>query len=261
MTASVDTHGMKGALFSAAEREKMYVGTLQFYLDTICRDPRQKIVFCDNSGWDLDSIRAKVGRRTDAIEWLSLAPDNFDVSRGKGCNELILMTQAAERSRLIRESGAFFKVTGRYPIYNLGYLVKRASKSIYKDGIKWYCDIKDHPIYDWCRLGWAGHDFDARLYGVERTFFLSRLAPLVLKVDDYPYESTLEAMFFDALKGDLCGEPIVDRFPREPRFGGRAGHRNGARNWTWSEDNDSLLERTKRLVGNMIRIFVPGLKF
>ena len=27
MTASVDTHGMKGALFSAAEREKMYVGT------------------------------------------------------------------------------------------------------------------------------------------------------------------------------------------------------------------------------------------
>ena len=60
MTASVDTRGMKGALFAEAEREKMYVETVRYYLDTICRDPRQKIVFCDNSGWDLASLREKV---------------------------------------------------------------------------------------------------------------------------------------------------------------------------------------------------------
>ena len=61
MTASVDTRGMKGAMFAATEREKMYVESVQFYLDTICRDPRQKIVFCDNSGWNLASLREKVG--------------------------------------------------------------------------------------------------------------------------------------------------------------------------------------------------------
>ena len=60
MTASVDTRGMKGALFAASEREKMYVETVRYYLDAICRDPRQKIVFCDNSGWDLASLREKV---------------------------------------------------------------------------------------------------------------------------------------------------------------------------------------------------------
>ena len=140
MTASVDTRGMKGALFAAAEREKMYVETVRYYLDTICRDPRQKIVFCDNSGWDLASLRAKVGRPSDAVEWLSLDPNDFDISRGKG----------------------------------------------YKD--------------------------------------------------------------------------VIDRFPREPHYGGQAGHaHNGG--WTWSADHDCPLERAKRLVGNFIRIFLPGLKF
>ena len=61
MTASVDTRGMVGALYAATEREKMYVETIRYYLSTVCHDPRQKIVFCDNSGWDLDSICEKVG--------------------------------------------------------------------------------------------------------------------------------------------------------------------------------------------------------
>ena len=61
MTASVDTRGMVGALYAATEREKMYVETIRYYLSTVCHDPRQKIVFCDNSGWNLDSVREKVG--------------------------------------------------------------------------------------------------------------------------------------------------------------------------------------------------------
>ena len=61
MTASVDTRGMANGRYSAEEREKMYVETIQYYLNTICRNSDQRIVFCDNSGWDMQSIREKVG--------------------------------------------------------------------------------------------------------------------------------------------------------------------------------------------------------
>ena len=258
MTASVDTRGMKSGMFTAAEREKMYVETVRFYLDTICRDPRQKIVFCDNSGWDLTSLRTKVGRPSDAVEWLSLDPNDFDISRGKGYNEMILMSQAVERSKFIREAGAFFKVTGRYPVYNLGYLVKRASKAIFADGIKWYCDIKDHPIYDWLRLGWNGHDADARLFAVTNDYYREHLAPLTEQNDEYGGLS-IEQIFFRAAKA-ADPKDVIDRFPREPHFGGQAGHRNSGA-WTWSENHDCPIERTKQFVGNCIRIFIPWLKF
>lgn len=257
MTASVDTRGMKGARFEAKDREKMYAEALRFYLDTICRDPRQKIVFCDNSGWDLASLRAQIGERADAVEWLSLDPKDFDISRGKGYNEMILMTQAVERSQFIREAGAFFKVTGRYPIYNLGFFVKRASRAIYKDGVKWYCDIKDHPIYDWLRLGWNGHAFDCRLFGVTNAFFLEKLYPLTEQCNDATGD-LLEGVLFHAVKATDPTD-VVMRFPREPHFGGVAGHVVDA--ISWSSRQDCAKEKVKRFVGNCIRIFLPGLKF
>ncbi len=259
MTASVNTRGMKSAMFTAREREKMYAETVRFYLDTICRDPRQKIVFCDNSGWNLASLCERVGRATDAVEWLSLDPDDFDVSRGKGYNEMLLMTQAVERSAILREAAGFFKVTGRYPIYNLGYFVKKASKAIYADGVKWYCDIKDHPIYDWLRLGWNGHDADARLFAVTNDYYMANLAPLASQCDDHEDGRSIESVFFCAAKAANPTD-VIDRFPREAHFGGRSGHRNSGC-WTWSEDYDCPLERAKRLLGNFIRIFFPWLKF
>ncbi len=259
MTASVDTRGMKGAMFAAQDREKMYVETIRFYLDTLCHDPRQKIVFCDNSGWDLASLREKVGGTSDAVEWLSLDPNDFDISRGKGYNEMLLMMQAVERSHFIREAGAFFKVTGRYPIYNLGYLVKRASRAIYKDGIKWYCDIKDHPLYDWLRLGWNGHDADARLFAVTNDYYRTHLAPLTEQNDEYSGIS-IEHIFFRAVKA-ADPKDVIDRFPREPHFGGQTACGNSTPTWTWNPNQNCPLERAKRFVGNCIRIFLPWLKF
>ena len=257
MTASVDTRGMAGALYAAQDREKMYVETIRYYLSTICRDPRQKIVFCENSGWNLESVREKVGDTGDAIEYLSLDPNDFDVSRGKGYNEMILMRQAIERSKFIREAGGFFKVTGRYPIYNVGYFVKKASTAIFEKGKQWYCDIKDHSIYDWLHLGWCGHAFDCRLFGVTNDYFLRHLVPLTDECNDYG-GMLLEEVLFKAVKA-ADPKDLVVRFPREPHFGGLAGHHIDA--VSWSQKQDCPKEKIKRLVGNCIRIFIPGLKF
>ena len=260
MTASVDTRGMPSGAFAATDREKMYVESVLYYLKTICRDPRQKIVFCDNSGWNLESVREKVGDTGDVIEWISLDPNDFDVSRGKGYNEMILMRQAVERSKFIREAGGFFKVTGRYPIYNVGYFIKKASKAIFENGKKWYCDIKDHSIYKMLGLDWCGQHFDARLYGVSNDFFMERLVPLTSQCNDYVGGRYIENVFFEALKA-TSPELVVDRFPLEPHFGGREGISGPSSYWTWSVYHDSPLERVKRLVGNCIRIFIPWLKF
>ncbi len=257
MTASVDTRGMKCARFAAEEREKMYIRAVRYYLDTICRDPRQKVVFCDNSGWDLASFRAKVGRGAERIEWLSLDPNDFDISRGKGYNEMILMRQALERSPAIRAAGAFFKVTGRYPIYNLGYFVKKASKAIYAHGKKWYCDVKDHPIYEWLHLGWNGHSLECRLFGVTNDFFCEKLVPLTEECNDAEGKE-LEGVLLRGLKR-MSLEGIVTRFKREPHFGGVAGHYIPS--IAWSEDQDCFKEKFKRALGNFIRIFMPWLKF
>jgi hypothetical protein len=263
MTASVDTRGMAGALYAAQDREKMYVETIRYYLSTICRDPRQKIVFCDNSGWDLNSVRGKVGDAGDVIEYLSLDPNDFDITKDKSYNEMILMRQASERSNFIREAGGFFKVTGRYPIYNLGLFVKRASKAIFKDGKVWYCDHKDHPLYKWFGLNWCSKYYEARLYGVTSDFFRESLFPLMLQKNPQDYSRgvySIELSFLRALE-TTPKESVVDRFPREPHIGGVAGHQNKAKSWTWSENHDSPLEKAKRFVGNCIRIFIPWLKF
>lgn len=37
LTGSVDTRGMKGAEFSAEEREKMYIDTLNYYISDLSK--------------------------------------------------------------------------------------------------------------------------------------------------------------------------------------------------------------------------------
>lgn len=155
MTASVSTRGMKGACFTDDERERMYLNALSYYLLAL---PDAKIVFAENSGWNLEDFARKLPeecrRRLGDVEFISLPIDLFDNSRGKGYNETIIMHEAVLRSKFIGEAGQFFKVTGRYPIYNLGYFLCKAEKALAK-GCEIYCDIKDHKLYDWLGTGWT----------------------------------------------------------------------------------------------------------
>lgn len=196
MTASVSTRQMKGACFTDAERERMYVDALSFYIENLLSNKERKIVFAENSGWDLSSLIGKLPPfDSSQIEFISLPVDLFDVSRGKGYNELLLINEALKRSRFIKDSGAFFKVTGRYPIYNLEYFLRCAEKRIFREGFSLYADIKDHRLYDWLGLGWCGHSFECRLFGVENAYYLDHIAPLYRECNDYTGK-LLEAVLF-----------------------------------------------------------------
>lgn len=257
MTAAVSTRGMKGAMFSDDEREKMYAGALQFYCDSLLKQYSDaKIVFVENSGWDLDKIKNKLSdgdNYVNRIEFISLDYNDFDISRGKGYNEVGIIDQAIEKSKYIKDSKAFFKVTGRYPIYNIEYLLKKASKRI-DEGYQLYGDVKDHKIFDWIGNGWCGHAFECRLFAITNQLWLNEVSPLKDWLDDEKGK-LLEEVMFNALRNVDVKKSL--RFKQEPHFGGIEG---SDVNVSWqARDHSSLRAKIKRGIGNVNRIFLPWL--
>lgn len=268
MTASVSTRGMKEAYYSAEERELMYIETLNYYIKTIMSNPGQCIVFAENSGWDLEHLKAQLNHfDPDRLTFISLHPDLFDISKGKGYNELLMMNLAIEESEIIEQAGGFVKVTGRYPIYNLPYYVEKATEAL-DNGKVLYCDVKDHRIYDFLRLGWTGHSFYSVLYGVSNEYYLHNIGPKYKVLNDYDnrlVEGMLYQLIVDESKngrnrwrGEI-GDKIIARFKREPVCGGLQGSRMTA--WSFSADQNSLKSKVKRWIGNSFRILLPWVWF
>ena len=227
MTASVSTRGMKNAYYSDEERERMYVETLNYYIKHLMSDVRQSIVFCDNSGWDLNHLMLNLlnldSYDSNRLTFISLPPESFDISKGKGYNELLMMNMAVSKSQTIQDAGGFVKVTGRYPVYNLPYFVKKATEAL-KDGKVMYCDVKDHHIYDWLRLGWSGHSFYSVLYGVSNEYYMQNIAPKYKILNDYD-GPLVEEMLYQLMneesshgkskwRGEIGDGKIIARFKR-----------------------------------------------
>lgn len=121
LTASVDTRGMKGAMFTAEQRERMYVDTLIYYIRLFeCRQAYATILFVENSGWNLDRISRHV-RKSSFVQthYVALDPNDFDLSKGKSYNELLMMQKVVEHSQIIGQEGRFVKLTGRFPLLNI----------------------------------------------------------------------------------------------------------------------------------------------
>lgn len=266
MTASVSTHGMKGARYTDQEREQMYIGALSYYLyNLMTSDPQQKIVFAENSGWDLNRLKTALSEYDiNRVEFIALPKEAFDISRGKGYNELLLINMAIEKSAAIQERGAFFKVTGRYPIFNLSYFIRKASDALGK-GVEFYCDVKDHRIFDLLQLGWCGHSVDARLFAVNVPYYQQHIGCRYQELNDYSGH-LLEGLLFQDVKraygtgknrftGVVGNGKIMARFSREPVFGGLEGSMIDA--VSFSADQNSLKSKIKRLAGNGFRVFFP----
>ncbi len=266
LTASISTRGMVGADFSDTEREKMYLETLIQYIEEFStNDSSRHIIFVENSGWDIEEFQGKIPFPLSgkSVEFISLDPKDFDVTRGKGYNELIMLNQVIERSAVVKEIGAFMKVTGRYPIYNLAYYLESADKFIGNGGQFWG-DIKDHKVYDFLfphnTAKWNGHAAYTVLFATTVDFYKKRLGPLYSECNDY-IGRWVECVWYDALKGFRgkkgCGVSL--RFRREPICGGLQG--SGAQTIAFSKSNQSLKSRIMRFVGNCIRIFMPWFWF
>ncbi len=258
MTASVSTRGMKCACFTDEEREEMYIESLTYY-NSLNWNDKQVIIFVENSGWDLDRIKSSIAPcRNLEIEYISLPPDLFDISKGKGYNELLLINNAIEKSDNIKRACGFIKATGRYPIYNIQYFMQRMNRFIIEKGGELYIDIKDHKLYDWLHLGWCGHSASVVLFAVTTGFYKEKIGCRYSELNDYE-GNLLEGLMFDVVKANVKERRISTRFPREYHPGGLEGSNIDA--VSFSKKHDSFKGKAKRFVGNFIRIFLPFFKF
>lgn len=234
----------------------MYISTLRFYARKV---PDQNLIFADNSGWDLSRIRSALPEKyTRKTEFVSVGPDGFDVSRGKGYNEVLLIEKALERSAYLRESPAFLKVTGRYPVFNIGYFLDYGSREILEKGKDLYIDIKDHDLYRKLGLGWSSRFADVRLFGVTRAFFLNYVVTEKYKLNDNEGK-LLEGLMYNLIKPQMNNRQLIYRFDREPHFGGMEGSFIPA--FSFAEDQNSFKSRMKRLTGNVLRKVAPDFLF
>lgn len=221
-----------------------------------------KIIFVDNSGWDLQRIASKIINPNKVeIEYVALSPDKFDISRGKGYNELLMIKELVSSNKSIKEAGAFFKVTGRYPIYNVFRFIKEAEYNIYKKDVSIYCDVKKHNLYKMLGLKWSAKSCDVRLFGIENEFFNTNIAPRVGELNDYDNPFFLEDLFYDVVMNYIENDSskVNCRFSREPHFGGLEG--SNVKAISFSKNQDSFKAKVKRLIGNIFRIFLPKIWF
>lgn len=266
----MDTRGMKWACFSTEERYKMYLDTLKFYISTFSENSvNVKLVFAENSGWNLSTFHDDLAQQFGAevvdrqVEFIALDPELFDITKGKGYNELLLINHAIDQSETIRQAGAFFKVTGRYPIFNIARFLNDAMKA-FDRGYSFYCDIKSHNLYRRMQLNWNSHVFEARLWGGKVDFYKENIGQHYTQCYDYDGRF-VEVILYNVLsqltdqfhKAKEAG--ISVRFPREPRFGGIEGSVVSA--VSFSKNQQSLKSRVKIFIGNFIRIFMPWFKF
>lgn len=263
LTASISTRGMKNASFTDTEREKMYFDTLLFYINNLIIKNDYligtKIIFAENSGWNLQKFKEKfINLKLDNVEFISIKPEIFDISKGKGYNELLLINKTIEASKFIKAAGGFFKATGRYPIYNLSYFINQANHMIYNKNKDLYIDIKDHKLYDYLNLGWQGHSADVRIFAVKNDFYLQFIGCRHNELNDYNGH-LLEGLMYDVAKSIKGKGNEFLRFKKEAKFGGLEGSNVNA--LSFSKNQNSIKSKMKRLVGNFIRTFFPWFWF
>ena len=102
----------------------------------------KKIVFCENSGHDLEELRNiyhNENRYNTQVEFLSFEGQNFPSHLGKGYGEMGIISYAIQNSQLISRGIYVLKVTGRLYIPNIGDLLKRID---FRQRVDIYCDLR-----------------------------------------------------------------------------------------------------------------------
>ena len=260
LTASIDTRGMKGAMFAAEEREKMYVDTLNFYIGEFeQRGIQSQIVFAENSGWKKEAVLQKLRQsKWVEIEYIALDTDGFIQEKGKSYNELLMMDRAIAQSAFIQKAGCFFKLTGRFPILNALDLVEEAERWGGKQGgLQFYGDCKDHPVFDWFGVNINGHVGESRYYAISTEFWNQHFSGRYAGMNDYEGR-IVENLILEVIRETKHEQGVHCRYRTQARFTGSGGHTLGNGSpFFHSTDNDSAAVKLKLGIRQLIRWTLP----
>lgn len=108
------------ALTNASERLLDYTRALEFYSSKIRVGGIDKVIFVDNSGYDLNELSAKF--HNEHIEFISFYDLDYPSHFHRGYGEFRLIDYAHKNSSVLKElnnNDRVWKITGRYVIKNI----------------------------------------------------------------------------------------------------------------------------------------------
>ncbi|WP_322042742.1 hypothetical protein [Paraburkholderia sp. J67] len=228
----------KLAYTDPAKRLRDYERALEHYL-TLLR-PNEQIVFCENSGSDLGSLKdiAQRMNKQDQIEFLSFEGNDFPPHYGRGYGEFKIVDHVMNTSKMVREAHddtVIWKITGRYIVENLHNVMDtRPRKSAL------YCNFRDYPQKGWMDLflmAWTPASYRTYLASVYTKLIEEREGGFV----------SAELLMREQLTERRFAGPY--RFKRTPRLVGVRGA-DGA-------SYHNTRGRRKYLVRRVMSIFAP----
>jgi hypothetical protein len=124
-----------------------------------------KIVFCENSGYDLTEIEKLSSEHSSGnkdVEILSFMGQDFPPYLGKGFGEMRILSYVLEHSALLKSAAYIIKVTGRLYVKNVRHLLNgvKAQKAYalgagfqkIKVSIDVFCNLRNYLTYTDCRV-------------------------------------------------------------------------------------------------------------
>jgi len=157
------------------QRLAEYRNALSFYSAQLEQGVVDRIVYADNSGFDLAPLQRAFA--SSSLEWISFYDLDYEATYHRGYGEFRLVERAHEESRelsLVGPRDRVWKVTGRYVVRNLRRVVAMAPRDF-----DFYCDQRG----DWVEmslLAWSGQGYRQHVAGLWRHFATGKVPELVL---------------------------------------------------------------------------------
>jgi hypothetical protein len=227
--------------FDPAARLREYEAGVVHYLTA--PGPDWTILFCDNSGHPLDSLRALAARHARPGRAIHFHGYRGEVppERRKGIAEFELIDTAMRAfAGHVGPTTEIWKVTGRLQVDNMGEMVASAGTPF-----DVYADVRDVPLIG-DRLG-GNQWVDTRLFGFSpeghRRFIRDRWKGDWMNVEKHLYRVLMPELGSDAR--------IIPRFRVQPDIRGVCGGSGS--------DYDSASYRAKFALRRAARRIAPGL--
>lgn len=219
------------------DRLKDYQSAFRFYCSQLRNDVFYKIVYVDNSGYDLLSLKAiaQEFNLTDKVEFVSYkASTNYNKSRFY--LEMNLINYGMENSKTCsdHQDAMFWKVTGRYLIKNIHAIISEV-----KQPYDLYINFRNYPykVLDFYLVGFLASNFKNTLGKNIEFYDSTEDGELILR-------RLIE-------KGAFKQFLVVTRFKHIPKIYGIRGFDNAS--------YSSLANQLKFSFRNVINFLLPSL--
>ncbi len=174
----------------------------------------RKIVFCENSTWDLKELKQLYNRYNPynkELEILSFNGNNYTRCLGKGYGDVEIIKYFIENSKLPSSNDLVLKVSGRYIVKNIKSIVNGI---LIHPEVDIFCDLRHNLTIS-----------DSRVFCASIQFLKKYLIPMQDKIDDST-GTFMEHILARAALICIANGGIWRTLPRYPRIEGISGTGN-----------------------------------